>query len=76
MRGELSKRKQETIRIKTLSQEHSGAGKTVDIDFLICVWKKGDIILMCTDGLSNMVEDENMRSIFKRFQKMSKAGRC
>ena len=27
--------------------------------------KKGDIILMCTDGLSNMVEDEDMFNIVK-----------
>ena len=29
------------------------------------ILKKGDIILMCTDGLSNMVEDEDMFDIVK-----------
>ena len=27
--------------------------------------KKGDVLLMCTDGLSNMVEDEDMFDIVK-----------
>ena len=42
-----------------------GASDKVEIDFYEYRLKKGDIILMCTDGLSNMVEDEEMLHIVK-----------
>ena len=37
-----------------------GAKEEVEVDFYEHRLKKGDIILMCTDGLSNMVEDEEL----------------
>lgn len=37
-----------------------GAKEDVDVDFYEHRLKHGDIILMCTDGLSNMVEDEEI----------------
>ncbi len=37
-----------------------GAKDEVEVDFYEHRLKKGDIILMCTDGLSNMVEDDEL----------------
>ena len=37
-----------------------GAKEEVEVDFYEHRLKKGDILLMCTDGLSNMVEDEEL----------------
>ena len=37
-----------------------GAKGNVDVDFYEHRLKRGDIILMCTDGLSNMVEDDEI----------------
>lgn len=37
-----------------------GAKDTVEVDFYEHRLKKDDIILMCTDGLSNMVEDDEL----------------
>ena len=37
-----------------------GAKEGVEVDFYEHRLKRGDIILMCTDGLSNMVEDEEL----------------
>ena len=42
-----------------------GAKEKVEFDFFEYRLKKGDIILMCTDGLSNMIEDEEMFRIVK-----------
>lgn len=42
-----------------------GAREKVEIDFFEYRLKKGDMILMCTDGLSNMIEDEEMLVIVK-----------
>lgn len=40
-----------------------GASRDVDIDFFEVELKDGDVVLMCTDGLTNMVEDEEIASI-------------
>lgn len=40
-----------------------GADETVDVDFFNVELCKGDIVLMCSDGLTNMLEDEEIRMI-------------
>lgn len=42
-----------------------GAKEPVEIDFFEYQLKRGDVILMCTDGLSNMVEDEEIYHIIR-----------
>ena len=42
-----------------------GAKEKVEIDFFEYRLKKGDRILMCTDGLSNMIEDDEIYRIVK-----------
>lgn len=42
-----------------------GAKERAEVDFFEYCLKKGDVILMCTDGLSNMVEDEEIYTIVK-----------
>ena len=69
---------QEMVRLGGINQEEAkyhpdkniitraiGAKEDVQIDFFEYRLKKGDIILMCTDGLSNMVEDEVILHIVK-----------
>ena len=40
-----------------------GADDTVKVDFFTVQLKEDDLILMCTDGLTNMLEDEEIRMI-------------
>lgn len=40
-----------------------GAEEHIDIDFFEVGLSKGDIVLMCSDGLTNMLEDEEIRMI-------------
>jgi len=40
-----------------------GASETIKVDFFTVKLKKGDIVLMCSDGLTNMLEDEEIRMI-------------
>lgn len=42
-----------------------GAKEKLEVDFFEYRLKKGDVIVMCTDGLSNMVEDEEILRIVK-----------
>jgi protein phosphatase len=67
---------QEMIRIGELKEEEArnhpdkniitraiGAERTVDIDFFDMKLEPGSYILMCSDGLSNMVEDQKLEEI-------------
>ena len=69
---------QEMVRLGGINEEEAkchpdkniitraiGAKDDIEIDFYEYRLKKGDIILMCTDGLSNMVEDEEILHIVK-----------
>lgn len=40
-----------------------GASETVNVDFFTVELQRGDIVLMCSDGLTNMLEDEEIRMI-------------
>lgn len=51
-----------------------GAKNNVDVDFYEHRLKRGDIILMCTDGLSNMVEDEELFHIVQEGRDIVEAG--
>ena len=42
-----------------------GAASTIEIDFFEVELSPGDIILMCTDGLTNMVEDDEILRIVR-----------
>ncbi len=40
-----------------------GVNETVEVDFFTVELREGDLVLMCTDGLTNMLEDEEIRMI-------------
>lgn len=40
-----------------------GVGTTVEPDFFTVELEEGDIVLMCSDGLTNMLEDEEIRML-------------
>ena len=42
-----------------------GAASSVEIDFFEVELNEGDVILMCTDGLTNMVEDDEILRIIR-----------
>ena len=43
-----------------------GAEDTVEVDFFTVELEPGQLILMCTDGLTNMVEDARIADILSR----------
>ncbi len=40
-----------------------GAGEEIEPDYFTAELSEGDMILMCTDGLTNMLEDEEIRMV-------------
>jgi len=64
-KGSLDKETARNHPDKNIITRAVGAGDTVEIDFFSVVLKPGETILMCTDGLSNMLEDEEIRMIME-----------
>ena len=50
---------------KNIITRAMGVKEEAEADFYEYRLKRGDVILMCTDGLSNMVEDEDMFGLVK-----------
>ena len=61
--GELDAEQARKHPKKNIITRALGAEKTVDIDFFDLKLKPGDVVLMCSDGLSNMVEDSQLKEI-------------
>ncbi|MBQ2803792.1 MAG: Stp1/IreP family PP2C-type Ser/Thr phosphatase, partial [Lachnospiraceae bacterium] len=70
---------EEMVRMGGLDREHArnhpdkniitravGANITVEPDFFNVELDEGDIVLMCSDGLTNMLEDEEICSIINK----------
>lgn len=67
---------EEMVRVGTISQDEArihpdkniitravGVSETVEADYFSVDLAAGDLVLMCTDGLTNMLEDEEIRVI-------------
>lgn len=67
---------EEMVRIGSISHEEArihpdkniitraiGASGSVEADYFTVELTEGDVVLMCTDGLTNMLEDEEIRMI-------------
>ena len=61
--GEIDRRNARTHEKKNIITRAIGVDSEVVADFFEVEYSKGDIILMCSDGLSNMIEDEDMKMI-------------
>ncbi len=62
------------ISNKNIITRAVGIEKTVDIDFFIKEIKGDETILLCTDGLSNMLEDEDIFNIITTSSSVEEAG--
>jgi len=51
-----------------------GTDRQVNADYFEVSVKRGDTILLCSDGLSNMLDDEDMEYIIKRSETLEEAG--
>lgn len=61
--GEINAKEARTHPKKNIITRALGAEKTVEVDFFDLKLEAGSTILMCSDGLSNMVEDSRMEEI-------------
>ena len=63
--GELDRNEARVHPDKNKITRAVGGDEEIKVDFFDMKLKPGDMILMCTDGLTNMVEDEEIRMIMK-----------
>ena len=63
--GGISREQARTHDKKNIITRAVGAEDDLDIDFFHVSLEKGDLILMCSDGLTNMIEDEDIRMILQ-----------
>lgn len=64
-RGGLGREEARNHPGKNIITRAVGADDKVKVDFFWVPIKKGDLILMCTDGLTNMLEDVEIRMILE-----------
>ena len=74
--GELDRADARNHPDKNIITRAIGAKADVEVDFYEHRLKRGDIILMCTDGLSNMVEDEELFHIVQGGRDIVESGQA
>ena len=63
--GEINREQARNHPDKNIITRAIGARYRVSIDFFDMRLEPGDVILMCSDGLSNMLEDKEIEDIIK-----------
>ncbi|MEG2700161.1 MAG: serine/threonine-protein phosphatase, partial [Hungatella sp.] len=61
--GKLERNSKEYLEKKNIITRAIGADTNVDIDFFDLVLQEQDLILLCSDGLTNMLDDYEMTQI-------------
>ncbi len=73
--GKINKEEARIHPDKNIITRAIGAENKVRVDFFDMRLKEGDIILMCTDGLSNMVKDKDILSIVEEAGDIEEMGK-
>lgn len=73
MRGQIDRKQARTHEKKNIITRAIGAEETVEPEMFTVDIQKGDKILMCTDGLSNMIEDTDIFKIVKEYKDIDDA---
>ena len=73
--GEISRDDARNHPDKNIITRALGAGRAVDVDFFDIRLTPGDILLLCSDGLSNMVPDEDIRQVIRTSETLEETGR-
>lgn len=69
--GELDKKSARTHEKKNIITRAVGADMELVADYFEIEYSDGDTILMCSDGLTNMVEDEDIKDIINQDKPLS-----
>lgn len=73
--GELTKENARNHPDKNIITRAVGAGKDINVDFFEFHITRESVLLMCSDGLSNMVDDVQIAALLKSVRMPEKAGK-
>lgn len=73
--GELTKENAKNHPDKNIITRAVGAGRDINVDFFEFRLTKNSILLMCSDGLSNMVDDSQIAVLLKSAKMPEKVGK-
>ena len=73
--GELTKESARNHPDKNIITRAVGAGKDINVDFFEFHITKDSVLLMCSDGLSNMVDEGQIAALLKSSRMPEKAGK-
>ena len=71
--GELQRKDAKSHPDRNIITRAVGVRTPVKIDFFDIKLEPGDVILLCSDGLTNMVEDEDILRIVKKSSSLKEA---
>ena len=72
--GRISPEQMKNHPEKNIITRAVGGEENVEVDFFDVGLHKGDVVLLCSDGLTNMVEDEQIFRIVRREKTLRDAG--
>ncbi len=73
-RGKMIRGSEEYQKSKNMITRAVGAEKYLEVDFFEEEWEEGDLFFLCSDGLSNMVDQESMVQILKDDSSLEEKG--
>jgi len=63
--GQLTEEEAETFEHNNIILQALGTADTVQVDLTFCELRRGDVVLLCSDGLSGMVRFDELREILR-----------
>ena len=73
-RGKMIRGSEEYQKSKNMITRAVGVEKYLEVDFFEEEWEEGDLFFLCSDGLSNMVDQESMVQILKDDSSLEEKG--
>jgi protein phosphatase len=64
--GQLTEEEAETFEHNNIILQALGTADTVQVDLTFCQLRRGDLLLLCSDGLSGMVRFEDIREVLRQ----------
>lgn len=66
--GQLTEEEAETFEHNNIILQALGTSDTVQVDLTFVELRRGDVLLLCSDGLSGMVRQEEMRDVLRAYE--------
>ena len=63
--GQLTEEEAETFEHNNIILQALGTADTVQVDLTYCSLRRGDVLLLCSDGLSGMVRFDDIREVLR-----------